>query len=86
MVAVSQGKSGRGVTALASEAGGPILERMGEAATCLSVGEKERVERGALRRPVPFCGGSEARQRDEGGGSSSVRGHAEQTEEESNSV
>jgi hypothetical protein len=68
MVAVSQGKSGRGVTALASEAGGPILERMGEAAMCLSMGEKEWVERGALRRPVPFCGGSEARQRDEGGG------------------
>jgi hypothetical protein len=59
------------VTALASEAGGPILGRMGEAVTCLSAGEKERGKKGAGRRPAPFCGGSVVRQRGKGGG---VRG------------
>jgi hypothetical protein len=41
MRATSRGKSGRGVTDLVSEAGGPILGRMGEAAACMSTGEKE---------------------------------------------
>jgi hypothetical protein len=61
-------KSGRRVTALASEAGRPILGRTGEAVTCLSTGEKERGKRGAGRRSAPFCGGSVAWQRGKGGG------------------
>jgi hypothetical protein len=60
------------VTALASEAGGPILGRTGEAVTCLSAGEKERGERGAGRQPAPFCGGSVVRQRGKGEGGPGV--------------
>jgi hypothetical protein len=43
---VSRGRSGREARALASEANGPILGRMGEVAACLSVGEKERGGKG----------------------------------------
>jgi hypothetical protein len=48
------------VRALASEADGLILGRMGEVATCMSTDEKEWGKRGAGRRPAPFCGGSKA--------------------------
>jgi hypothetical protein len=40
------GKSGRGATILASEAGGLSHGRMGEAAACLSSGERERSSKG----------------------------------------
>jgi hypothetical protein len=44
--AASQGKSGREVRALASEADGPILGRTEEVAACLSADEKERGRKG----------------------------------------
>jgi hypothetical protein len=66
--AMSWGKSGREARALASEADGLILGRTLEVAACLSTGVKERGARGAGRWPAPFCGGSEAQQRGEGGG------------------
>jgi hypothetical protein len=55
------GKLGRGAAILASEAGGLSLGRTGEAAACLSSGERERTRKGegAARRRVGAGEGAE---------------------------